>query len=100
MTKDVNPNNGLATHQLKPPCYFISESPGPAVPDSAYSVGMHQLNMGVPWSPRLHPAIGEASAPCRAPTDPFGLAVQAKGSLFGGGSPSRSAGQGPGNSNQ
>ena len=88
MTKGVNQKNGLTTHQLKPPFYFISASPGPAVPDSAYSGGTHQLNMGVPWSPRLHPTIGEASAPCHTPTDPLGLAVQAKRSLFGGGSPS------------
>ena len=100
MTKGINQKNGLTRHQLKPPFYFISESPGPAVSDSAYSGGTHQLNMGVPWSPRLHPAIGEASALRHASTDPLGLAVQAKRSLFGGGSPSHSTRQGPGDSNQ
>ena len=64
---------------------FISESPGPAVPDSTYTGGTHQLDGGILWCARLHPAIGEASAPCRTPTEPPGLAVQAKRSLLGGG---------------
>ena len=64
---------------------FISESPGPAVPGSTYTGGTHQLNGGILWCAKLHQAIGEASALCRAPTEPPGLAVQAKRSLFGGG---------------
>ena len=52
---------------------FISESLRPAVP--AYTGGTHQLNGGVLWCPRLHQAIGEASAPCHAPTEPPRLAV-------------------------
>ena len=63
---------------------FISESLGPAVPDSTYTGGTHQLNGGVLWCTRLHQAIGEASAPCHTPTEPPGLAVQAKRSLLGG----------------
>ena len=86
--KGITTKAGLTIHQLKPPFYFISESPGPAVPDSVYGGETHQLNGGIPWSPKLHPAIGEASAPGSTPTDPLGLAVQAKRSLFGGGSPS------------
>ena len=100
MTKGVNPKNGLTTPQLKPPFCFISESPGSAIPDSAYSGGAHQLNCGVPWSPKLHPAIGEVSALRCAPTGTLGLAVQAKRSPLGGGSLRQSALQGPGNSNQ
>ena len=65
---------------------FISESLGPAVPDSTYTGGTHQLNGGVLWCARLHQAIGEASAPCCTFTEPPGLAVQAKRSLFGRGS--------------
>ena len=64
---------------------FISESPGLAVPDSAYSGGTHRLDGGILGHPRLHQAIGEASAPCHAPTKPSGLAVQAKRSQLGGG---------------
>ena len=64
---------------------FISESLGPAVPDSTYTGGTHQLDGGILQCARLHQAIGEASAPCRAPTEPPGLAVQAKRSLLGGG---------------
>ena len=64
---------------------FISESPGPAVPDSTYTGRTYQLNGGVLWGARLHPAFGEASAPCRATTKHPGLAVQAKRSLLGGG---------------
>ena len=64
---------------------FISESLRPAVPDSAYTGGIHQLDRGMLWCPRLHQAIGEASAPCRAPTEPPRLAVQAKRSQLGGG---------------
>ena len=69
---------------------FISESPGPAVPDSTYTGGTHQLDGGVLWCAKLHQAIGEASAPCHAPTEPPGLAVQAKRSLLGGGFHGRS----------
>ena len=58
---------------------FISESPGPAVPDSTYTGRTYQLDGGVPWCARLHPALGEASAPCRATTKPPGLASQPKG---------------------
>ena len=61
------------------------------VPDSAYTGGTHQLNGGVLWCAMLHQAIGEATAPCRAPTEPPGLAVQAKRSLLGGGFRGRSA---------
>ena len=64
---------------------FISESPGPAVPDSTYTGRTYQLNMGVPWCARLHPALGEASAPYRATTKPPGLAVPAKRFQLGGG---------------
>ena len=64
---------------------FISESPRPAVPGSAYTGGTHQLDGGILWCPRLHQAIGEASAPCRAITEPPRLAVQAKRSHLGGG---------------
>ena len=59
---------------------FISESPGLAVPDSAYSGGTHRLDGGILGHPRLYQAIGEASAPCRAPTKPSGLASKPKGS--------------------
>ena len=58
---------------------FISESPRPAVPDSAYTGGTHQLDRGVLWCPRLHQAIGEASAPCRAPTVPLDWLSKPKG---------------------
>ena len=54
---------------------FISESPRPAVPDSAYTEGTHQLNGGVLWCPRLHQAIGAASALCHARTVPPRLAI-------------------------
>ena len=70
---------------------FISESLGPAVPDSTNTGGTHQLNGGVLWCARLHQALGEASAPCRGPTESPGLAVQAIRSLLGGGFHSRSA---------
>ena len=70
---------------------FTSESSGSAVPDSTYTGGAHHLNGGIFLHPRLHQTIGEASAPCRAPTDPPGLAVQAKRSQLGGGFRSHSA---------
>ena len=64
---------------------FISESLGPAVPDSTYTGRTYQLDGDVPWCARLHPALGEASALCRATTKPPGLAVPAKRSQLGGG---------------
>ena len=46
---------------------YLFQSPGPAVPDSTYTRGTHQLDGGILWCAKLHPAIGEASALCRAP---------------------------------
>ena len=74
---------------------FILENPGSVIPESAYISGTDQLNEGVLWHPRLHQATGEASAPCRASSDPPGLAVQAERRSLDGGLPSSHARKGP-----
>ena len=100
VTKGVNPDNSLTTPQLKPHFYlfqrvwdqlyltpptsvkttllFISKSLGSAVPDPTYSPGAHRSDRVIPGCPRLHQAIGVASAQHCASAEPPGLAVQAK----------------------
>ena len=64
---------------------FISESPGPAVPDSAFIGGTHRFICSVPWSARLHQAPGEAGAPRCTAEKPPGMALKAKRSQLSGG---------------
>ena len=62
---------------------FISESPGPAVPDSAFAGALG-------WSTRLHQALGEAGAPRCTAVKPPGMALKAKRSSLSGGFGGRS----------